>query len=189
MLGIHIAVAVAWQRASAGDWTRYAADLSRRIAQGDNAMSDAKQPADNPTITPERAAEVQQILDRVTRWATARRDTMGLLLVGSYARRAARPDSDIDLVLLTADEAQYADNSWAHELALGSLTRVQHWGAVTERRFRTRSGLEVEINIGSPGWAGTNPVDPGTRRVVTDGATVLHDPNRVLATLLDACRP
>jgi hypothetical protein len=31
MLGIHITVAVAWQRASAGDWTHYAADVSRRI--------------------------------------------------------------------------------------------------------------------------------------------------------------
>ncbi len=30
MLGIHIAVAVAWQRASSGDWTTYAADVSRR---------------------------------------------------------------------------------------------------------------------------------------------------------------
>ena len=30
MLGIHIGVAVAWQRASAGDWTSYAADVSRR---------------------------------------------------------------------------------------------------------------------------------------------------------------
>ena len=30
MLGIHIAVAVAWQRASSGDWARYAADVSRR---------------------------------------------------------------------------------------------------------------------------------------------------------------
>jgi hypothetical protein len=30
MLGIHISVAVAWQRASAGDWTAYAADVSRR---------------------------------------------------------------------------------------------------------------------------------------------------------------
>ena len=32
MLGIHIAVAVAWQRASNGDWTTYAANLSRRTA-------------------------------------------------------------------------------------------------------------------------------------------------------------
>lgn len=31
MLGIHIAAAVAWQRASAGDWTNYAAEVSRRI--------------------------------------------------------------------------------------------------------------------------------------------------------------
>lgn len=30
LLGIHIAVAVAWQRASAGDWTDYAANYSRR---------------------------------------------------------------------------------------------------------------------------------------------------------------
>lgn len=30
MLGINIKVAVAWQHASAGDWTNYAADISRR---------------------------------------------------------------------------------------------------------------------------------------------------------------
>jgi hypothetical protein len=30
MLGIHISVAVAWQRASSGDWTTYAAEVSRR---------------------------------------------------------------------------------------------------------------------------------------------------------------
>jgi hypothetical protein len=30
LLGIHVSVAVAWQRASAGDWTAYAADVSRR---------------------------------------------------------------------------------------------------------------------------------------------------------------
>ena len=31
LLGIHIKVAVAWQHASAGDWTSYAADVSRRL--------------------------------------------------------------------------------------------------------------------------------------------------------------
>jgi hypothetical protein len=34
MLGIHITVAVAWQRASSGDWTSYAADVSRRAGAG-----------------------------------------------------------------------------------------------------------------------------------------------------------
>jgi len=31
MLGIHISVAVQWQQYSAGDWTNYAADVSRRL--------------------------------------------------------------------------------------------------------------------------------------------------------------
>jgi hypothetical protein len=35
MLGIHIAVAVAWQRASSGDWTRYAADVARQTTTED----------------------------------------------------------------------------------------------------------------------------------------------------------
>ncbi|ACZ87612.1 hypothetical protein [Streptosporangium roseum] len=30
MLGIHITVAIAWQRASTGDWMAYAAEVSRR---------------------------------------------------------------------------------------------------------------------------------------------------------------
>jgi hypothetical protein len=34
MLGIHISVAVAWQRASGGDWTSYAADVARRPTPG-----------------------------------------------------------------------------------------------------------------------------------------------------------
>jgi hypothetical protein len=33
MLGIHISVAVAWQRASSGDWTTYAAEVSRRTGR------------------------------------------------------------------------------------------------------------------------------------------------------------
>jgi hypothetical protein len=37
MLGIHIDVAVAWQRASAGDWAAYAADVSRRPRKTDES--------------------------------------------------------------------------------------------------------------------------------------------------------
>ena len=36
LLGIHITVAFAWQRASAGDWAAYAAEVSRRARKDDN---------------------------------------------------------------------------------------------------------------------------------------------------------
>jgi hypothetical protein len=44
-------------------------------------------------------------------------------------------------------------------------------------------GLEVEVGIAEPVWAATDPVDPGTRRVVTDGLRILHDPDGRLAAL------
>jgi len=48
MLGIHISVAVAWQRASAGDWTAYAADVSRR---GDYDTSPTTGATPDPAVT------------------------------------------------------------------------------------------------------------------------------------------
>jgi predicted nucleotidyltransferase len=147
-----------------------------------------EQSANQTQISQERAAEVQEIVERITRWAAKRQDIAGLLLVGSYARNAAHPDSDVDIVLLTTDQAQYFNNTWANVLALGEHIRTQAWGPITERRYAMASGLEVEIGIGSPEWARTNPVDPGTRRVVTDGARPLHDPAGILASLVQTCR-
>jgi hypothetical protein len=61
-------------------------------------------------------------------------------------------------------------------------------GAVIERRLALASGLEVELGIGSPSWAATEPVDPGTRKVVIDWMRALYDPEDLLATLAAACR-
>lgn len=149
-------------------------------------------------VPPERLDDVRAFLDRLTRWATARGDIVGLLLVGSYARGAARPASDVDVVLLTTDPAPYVTGAWtsgdagvdrAGELGLGRPVRTRAWGPVTERRFALARGPEVEFGIGTPQWARTDPVDPGTRRVVADGALPLYDPLGVLAELVPRCRP
>ncbi|WP_314219629.1 nucleotidyltransferase domain-containing protein [Streptomyces zaehneri] len=144
--------------------------------------------ADPAGVSPEREAEVCRVVGRVTRWAGNRSDVVGLLLVGSFARGAARPDSDVDLVVLSTAPARYAqDDGWARELALGEVVRVQEWGPVTEWRYVTASGLEVEVGVGSAHWARTDPVDGGTRRVVTDGAWPLYDPAGILRALIQAC--
>jgi uncharacterized protein len=135
-------------------------------------------------------ADRAEIVDRVTRWVANRPDVSGLLLVGSVARGTARPDSDVDLVLLTTDVAGYLDDhTWAGELSLGPPIRAKQWGPISERRFHTDSGLEIEFGIGPPSWADIDPVDPGTHRVINDGCRILHDPNGSLARLLHAVTP
>lgn len=139
-------------------------------------------------VSPEREAEMRQVVDRLTRWAANRSDVVGLLLVGSCARGAAHPGSDVDLVVLSTAPARYAeDDVWTRELSLGEVVRVEEWGPVTEWRYVTASGLEVEVGIGSAHWARTDPVDAGTRRVVTDGARPLYDPAGIIGALIRAC--
>lgn len=122
----------------------------------------------------------------ITRWSHQRRQLRGLLLVGSYARASARPDSDVDLVLLWDAPATYlADYAWVYSFGnpLQAPT-LKDYGMVQSLRVFYESGLEVEFGLTSVRWATTDPLDPGTRQVVSDGAKILYDPDGLLATLL-----
>jgi uncharacterized protein len=134
-----------------------------------------------------RERTVEELLERVTSWARRRPDIRGVALVGSWARGTARADSDVDLVVLTSRRDRYLDaDGWTAARGATRLLRTQAWGPLTERRLLLEGGLEVEVGIAEPSWAATDPVDPGTRRVVTDGLGILHDPDGRLAALAAA---
>jgi predicted nucleotidyltransferase len=137
--------------------------------------------------TQPRDSEVEAFLQRADAWARGRSDVRALALAGSWARRAARPDSDVDLVVVTdAPDRYVASDDWIGALG-AELVATEEWGAVTSRRLRLPSGLEVEVGFARPSWAATDPVDPGTRRVVTAGLRAIHDPDGLLVALTAAC--
>lgn len=109
-----------------------------------------------------------------------------IALVGSSARGAARQDSDIDVVLLTAlREVALTADVWLPVFGGGAtLVRSADFGAIQERRVRLSNGLVIEVGVGEPAWATARPVDPGTERVTRDGMLPIHDPNRLLADLI-----
>ena len=128
---------------------------------------------------------VSVAIDALTRWAAGRPDVHALALVGSRAGGAQRRDSDVDLVLLTEDVERYVlHDDWA--AGLGPIVATRRWGALTERRIRLASGIELDVGIAPPKWARINKVDGGTRRVVRDGMRILHDPRGTLAALRQA---
>lgn len=131
--------------------------------------------------SPRRGAEVSALLLTVSTWARSDNNIRALVLVGSYARGVPRRDSDVDIVVITVDLSSYLDDDrWLDIVTPHAQTvREQQWGPVTERRRRLPSGLEVEIGITTPAWAAL-PLDPGTHRVLADGARCLHDPDRLI---------
>jgi hypothetical protein len=98
-------------------------------------------------------------------------------------------DSDADVVVLTNRKETYVTSKGWIEAAAGQQARIvstREWGPLTERRVVLASGFEIDFGFAPTSWADTAPVDPGTARVVSDGFRILHDPDGLLARLIEA---
>jgi uncharacterized protein len=144
---------------------------------------------------PDPRQRAECIVQAVLRWAIGRNDIRGVAFVGSHARGTARPESDIDLVILAEmPEAFRTDPSWLKSIDWRAVpTGVSRWededyGAVWSRRIWLVPHFELEISLAPLAWASVSPLDPGTRQVVADGCHILHDPDGVLDRLLRAIR-
>jgi len=117
---------------------------------------------------------ITTFLESLSAWAATRPDVRRVYLVGSHARRQARPDSDIDLVILADDPRSYLqDTSWAGQF--GTLLRQQQedYGRLTSLRAWYADGREVEYGLTTPDWI-AEPLDEGTAQVLAGGFQVLH---------------
>lgn len=134
---------------------------------------------------------VEDLLTEVAAWAAARPDVRGVGVAGSWARGGARPDSDVDLVVL-ADEPTVLLASegpdTARALGLDGRTAIEEWGVVTAIRGNLAGGLEVEIGIATPAWALVDPLDSGTREVIRGGFRIVYDPEGLFAAAVDAAK-
>lgn len=141
----------------------------------------------DPVVTRQRRDEARAVLDEVSRWAAEQADVRGVVVVGSWARDAARMDSDIDIVVLTDALIHSEVETWTGMLN-GNVVRQQRWGPLREIRLLRPSGFTVEIGVAPLSWADTEPVDAGTYKVINDGRLIVYDPDDVLAALSTACR-
>ncbi len=126
---------------------------------------------------------VSTFLGAFSRWASSQPDVKAIALVGSHARNAASEDSDLDLLILTTDVANYInDHAWVSQFGETTECRVEEWGKVTSLRTIYQHGLEVEYGFSTPDWA-KRPMDAGSLRVVTDGMKILFDAQNILSEI------
>jgi uncharacterized protein len=137
--------------------------------------------------------QAERIMKAVVEWAKTQPTIHAIAVVGSYARGAARKDSDIDLVLLTTDpQAFRADLTWVQAIDWSTVDiRPQSWqdedyGLLWSRRLWLQQGGEVEFGFAPLSWANVSPVDSGTSRVIADGCRILYDPEKLLSRLCAA---
>ena len=129
------------------------------------------------------AARARSMIESVRRWAELRDDILGLALVGSHARGEARPDSDIDFLVLCADPARYlAHPEWVSAFGEVASLAFEDWGKVQSIRVHYQDGPEVEFGIAGTDWIAVPP-DEGTAEVLRAGCIVLFDRDGLIERL------
>jgi|SRR6266496_511897 len=124
---------------------------------------------------------IRNFLDAFVGWASSQPDVKGIALVGSYARGAARNDSDIDLVILTDQFPKYVeDPHWIELFGAVEKQQAEDYGNLTSIRVWYRTGMEVEYGITLPDWAAI-PLDTGTQEVIRGGMIVLFERGNLLS--------
>lgn len=96
-------------------------------------------------------------------------------------------DSDVDVIVVTAEAAQYIEGTdWVQQVLgyAAPVVRTVEWTPLTERRVQLASGFEVEFGFVDPSWATERPVHPGTAGVVNDGCSALLDPDGLITLLI-----
>lgn len=132
-----------------------------------------------------KIGDVKQFIAEFIKWAESQKEILGVLLVGSYARNSARQDSDIDLVIITDQPEIYLeDDKWIKNFGKVREIIEEDYKMVQARRVFYDNGLEVEYGITTPEWAKVNPIDLGTRKVISDGTKILLDKNGIFELLL-----
>ena len=129
-------------------------------------------------------AHIREFLDAFVDWASDGADVQAIALVGSYARGAARDDSDIDLVILTDTPQKYFDNTkWIERFGAVEKHQTEDYGKLTSLRVWYQNGAEVEYGITTPDWAAA-PLDEGTQEVMLGGMLVLFERGNLLSRYL-----
>lgn len=129
---------------------------------------------------------VDDLRDALAPWAAGEADVRAIAIVGSHARRTARPDSDLDVVILVDDvRARLDHHDWVAEFA--DVLSVDHedWGLIQSLRAHYADGVEIEFGLAPTAWA-TPPIDARTAAVIRDGLMSVWDPDRLFPVAIQA---
>lgn len=124
-------------------------------------------------------------MDKLRNWAELQTDIYAILLVGSQARGDAKPDSDVDLVIICKRPEQYLnDTKWVHVFGIPARKDFEDWGKVTSVRVWLQDGPEVEFGFTNEDWV-KEPLDAGTKAVIKDGYRILFDRSKKISGILE----
>ena len=103
-----------------------------------------------------------------------------MALTGSWARGEATDSSDLDLLFLTDQAADYRrSRKWMRDIRFERTTTTDY-GVVWSRHLHLVPSAEIELTFANSFWAALDPLDAGTRGVIQGGFEPIFDKDGIL---------
>ncbi len=121
--------------------------------------------------------DADELISRVARWSKRDDRVLAMGICGSHARGEARPDSDIDFCILTADPGSLLnDRTWIREFGADAEVAgaVEDYNLVQSLRVFYGT-TEAEFGVTNVAWTEL-PIDHETAAVMNNGLRILYDP-------------
>ena len=139
--------------------------------------------------------QVEALIAAVRFWVEGEDDLRALALAGSWARGDARPNSDVDLLIVANEPAaRRCPEEWLPDISFAAAgfeiddCEARTYGDVWSCHVSLHSDGEVELTFAPPAWASASSLDPGTTFVVRDAFRVIVDKDGALQRLIAAVR-
>jgi uncharacterized protein len=140
-----------------------------------------------------KLADVNAVTAAIASWAIERNDIRAVAMLGSWVRGNPRPDSDLDLLLLSELALDYQrSQTWLTAIDFQNAgfrlqsTESAFYGVVWSQHLHLLPAAEVELTFARCSWASTDPVDTGTRVIVKDAFQIIFDRASILTKLVGA---
>jgi uncharacterized protein len=140
-----------------------------------------------------KTADARAIVRIVSDWAVKHEDIRAMALLGSWARGDPHQESDVDILLLSDCTAEYRHRSdWLAEILFDEAGyrilsgEPADYGVVWSQHVTLMPAAMLELAFARCSWAGTDPVDLGTRHIVKDAFEIIFDKDGALARVVNA---
>lgn len=131
-------------------------------------------------------ANLDDFVTKLENWSAKQKEVKGAAIVGSWARGSARPDSDIDVILITTRPDDLLNKQeWLGEFGTAEKIEREDWGLVQSLRVFYADKQEIEFGITTEQWTSQEEIKHGTGEIILDGIVVVYDPHKLLEKVID----
>jgi len=130
----------------------------------------------------------EQFVQNLEAFAAAEASIEAVVIVGSWANGTAKPESDIDVIMVTSStDRLLSEYTWVYKFGRSLSSDEEDYDLVHVLRAFYDGGMEVEFGITTEAWLADDQLK-ATGKILDTGCKVVYDPKNLIAAFREKAK-